>query len=344
MKLNTKDIKKFLYDNLITVFIGFFIVTMIIITTLIVNMSKITVSIKVDDDKAVSVHRIGELTTVDALNKAGIILDDGDYVSKNIDDSLKDGDLIIVKKAQKVIVTNGEKSVYVHTGLKEKTDIIKQASFNLDKDQHIDNINYKNTSVYGVLNPNQKLVSKVKNLKYKTVYKETKTLKGEDQKVVQKGKTGKQSYVSIVTTNKGKKSSRIVTTSVISKPQNKVVKIAKDARNTIMSASGTPLKFSSKRTVEVTAYCGCSKCCGKSTGRTASGTYATAGRTIAAGSNLSFGTKVYFPGMTGGGNDGVYTVEDRGGAISSSRIDIFFSSHSQALAFGRRTMTVYILK
>ena len=84
-------------------------------------------------------------------------------------------------------------------------------------------------------------------------------------------------------------------------------------------------KYKKIGTFKITGYCGCSSCCGKTTGITASGTKATAGRTIAADtSKLPFGTKVVINGHT-------YTVEDRGGAIRGNRIDVFFSSHAKAL-------------
>lgn len=85
---------------------------------------------------------------------------------------------------------------------------------------------------------------------------------------------------------------------------------------------------------KLTAYCGCSKCCGKSDGITACGTKAAAGRTIAAPFNFSFGTKLEINGHT-------YTVEDRGGAIKGNRIDVFFNSHSEALNFGVKYADVY---
>ena len=69
------------------------------------------------------------------------------------------------------------------------------------------------------------------------------------------------------------------------------------------------------------AYCACVKCCGKTNGITASGTKATAGRTIAAPKNYAFGTKIEIAGM------GTYVVEDRGGAITGNKIDIYFDSH-----------------
>lgn len=91
-------------------------------------------------------------------------------------------------------------------------------------------------------------------------------------------------------------------------------------------------------TYKITGYCGCSSCCGKSDGITASGTRATAGRTIAADtSTLPFGTKVVIDGHT-------YTVEDVGGAINGNHIDVYFSSHSKALQWGVRYCDVYVVK
>lgn len=87
-----------------------------------------------------------------------------------------------------------------------------------------------------------------------------------------------------------------------------------------------------------TAYCGCSKCCGKSTGITASGTKATQGRTVAMPSSYKFGTKIEIQGI------GTYIVEDRGAAIKGNRIDIYFSNHQSALNFGRKTVYLKVVK
>lgn len=88
-------------------------------------------------------------------------------------------------------------------------------------------------------------------------------------------------------------------------------------------------------TYTATAYCACSKCCGKSNGITASGTKATQGRTIAAPSTFAFGTELVIDGHT-------YVVEDRGGSISGKRIDIYFENHSDAVNFGRQKVEVYV--
>lgn len=81
----------------------------------------------------------------------------------------------------------------------------------------------------------------------------------------------------------------------------------------------------------ITHYCPCTECCGEgATGTTASGTQATAGRTIATDpSVIPTGTQVVIDGHT-------YTAEDTGGAIKGNRIDIFVDSHQEALNQGTR--------
>ena len=87
-------------------------------------------------------------------------------------------------------------------------------------------------------------------------------------------------------------------------------------------------------TYKLTAYCPCSKCCGKwAGGNTASGTVPTQGRTVAC-NTLAAGTRINI-----NGND--YIVEDTGN-MKGNVIDIFFNSHQEALNFGVRYAEVFV--
>ena len=94
------------------------------------------------------------------------------------------------------------------------------------------------------------------------------------------------------------------------------------------SASGTYLG-----TFTLTAYCNCAQCCGTAGNLTASGTVPTAGRTVAM-AGVPFGTQLLI-------NGNVYTVEDLG--TPYGHVDIYFNSHSEALAFGLQSAEVYRL-
>jgi len=88
-------------------------------------------------------------------------------------------------------------------------------------------------------------------------------------------------------------------------------------------------------TWSVTAYCPNACCCGQwATGYTASGTYATEGRTVACGS-LPIGTEIYIEGW------GYRTVEDLG--VDGEWIDLFFYDHASASAFGLQYLEVYLV-
>ena len=89
-------------------------------------------------------------------------------------------------------------------------------------------------------------------------------------------------------------------------------------------------------TFTITAYCSCSSCCGKSNGITASGVKAQANHTIAADIKIfPFETEVFINGKS-------YIVEDVGGGVNGNHIDMYFNSHSEALAFGRKIEKVYV--
>ena len=89
---------------------------------------------------------------------------------------------------------------------------------------------------------------------------------------------------------------------------------------------------------KLTAYCPCSKCCGKwAGGITSTGAMAKANHTIAVDpSVIPYGTKVIIDGQT-------YVAEDCGGAIKGHRIDIYFDTHSEALDFGVQYAEVYLV-
>lgn len=111
-----------------------------------------------------------------------------------------------------------------------------------------------------------------------------------------------------------------------------------------------------QRTMEVTGYCKCGKCCNwrrnwygrpviasgsskgqrKKVGVTASGAKARFGTIAADTSQYPFGTIMYVPGY------GYGRVEDRGSAIKGEHVDLFFLSHADALKWGRRERTVTV--
>jgi len=185
---------------------------------------------------------------------------------------------------------------------------------------------------------------------YETVTKDVSNgASSTKNKVLQQGVEGKKKVTyKVKYQNDAEIERNKISEEIIQEPVNKIIQVKSNvvssrsssaSRASSSSNAGTSSNTSGSSTVKVfkvTAYCSCSKCCGShANGYTASGTKATAGRTVAAPSNLAYGTKLNINGKT-------YVVEDRGGAIKGNRIDIYVNSHSQALAWGVRYLPVEI--
>ena len=184
----------------------------------------------------------------------------------------------------------------------------------------------------------EKIVVEQVVIPYETITKNTtNTSTDTTNKVVQEGKDGiKEVTYKVKYQNDVEIEKSVISEVVVQEPVDKIVQVQKK----VTSRSSTLPRVSSNSTggtvYKITAYCPCSKCCGKTTGRTASGTTATAGRTVAASSKFAFGTKLNIGGH-------VYTVEDRGGAINGNKIDIFVNTHAEALQWGVRYLSVSVV-
>ncbi|WP_372011388.1 3D domain-containing protein [Paenibacillus chitinolyticus] len=102
--------------------------------------------------------------------------------------------------------------------------------------------------------------------------------------------------------------------------------------------------ISTNKTFQITAYTNNFESTGKNPGDkyygvTASGQKTKEGVTVACPKSMPFGTQIYIPYF-----DNTYTCTDRGGAIKEGRLDVFMSSESKAVKFGRRKLEVQIIE
>ena len=184
----------------------------------------------------------------------------------------------------------------------------------------------------------EKIVVEQVTIPYETVTKNTtNATTGTTNKVLQQGKDGlKEITYKVKYQNDVEIEKTVISEVVITEPVDRIVQVQKVQTSRSSALPRTSSSTAGGTTYKITAYCPCSKCCGKATGRTASGTKATAGRTVAASSKFAFGTKLNIGGH-------IYTVEDRGGAVNGNKIDIFVNTHSEALQWGVRYMTVSVV-
>lgn len=179
-------------------------------------------------------------------------------------------------------------------------------------------------------------------------------------KVITQGKVGIKEIVSRVKYQNDIEIERsIISETVISEPVDKVIQVKKSISNrssvstpprttegstasSVSLAKSVEGKTPVKKTFNTSAYCSCSKCCGKQTGITSSGKKASSWYTLAAGSAYPIGTIIYIPYFKDKPNGGWFVVQDRGGAIKNSKLDVYMGTHNQALQFGRRNLECYV--
>ena len=186
----------------------------------------------------------------------------------------------------------------------------------------------------------EKIVTEQVVIPFETITKETSSSATEARnKVIQNGVDGlKEVTYKIKYQNDIEIDRMVIKETIIQEPVNKIVQVQKvSSRGTKTTRTTTTANTTTVGTYKVTAYCSCAKCCGKTNGITSSGKKATAGHTVAAPAKFAIGTKLSINGK-------VYTVEDRGGAITGNKIDIYMNSHAEALAWGVKYLKVEVVK
>ena len=214
-------------------------------------------------------------------------------------------------------------------------------------------------SSYGTIT--EKLVTEQVVIPFETITKEA-TTQGEttQNKIVQNGKNGlKEVTYKVKYQNEVEIERTEISSKILQEPVNKIVEVrtiqitsrsSTERVATVNPATTASTTLAKKvqgitptvKSFNTSAYCSCAKCCGKTNGITASGAKATQWYTVAAGSGYKIGTVIYIPALKDKPNGGWFVVQDRGGAISNSKLDIYMGSHNAALQYGRKTLEAYV--
>lgn len=187
----------------------------------------------------------------------------------------------------------------------------------------------------------EKSVVSVSNepIAFSTVTMESDELLKGETKISQKGVDGTKKVTYVSKYVNGEVANILIEEEVVTSPVDEIVLVGtKVAVNTLPSV--TDVKYKTSLTMNATAYCPCSKCCGKwANGYTANGMKADYGVVAVDPSVIPLGTKLYVEGY------GYCVAADTGGAIKGNRIDLCYASHSAALnsGFGHKSVNVYIL-
>lgn len=200
---------------------------------------------------------------------------------------------------------------------------------------------------------------KNKNIRFKTVEKEDDSLAEGKTKVAQKGEQGKKemTYETVVANNTVQSTKKISETTV-QEPVDKIVlvgtkvKETKEVKEVVATTAETPVTEKVEKATE-TVETKAEAPAAATSGRTmqVEATAYTGGGITATGINLNDNSKVIAvdPSVIPLGSRvlidgyGEYIAGDTGGAINGNIIDVYVASHSEAISFGRRALTIHIL-
>ena len=256
------------------------------------------------------------------LEDNNIVVEDDERVTPSLDDEITD--------SNKIVITNKSE---------QEVQIAKLSESGVD------------TSIDEILKSYSPIIEKIvveqETIPYETITKDA-SQGSEDtkNKVIQQGEDGiKEITYKVKYQNEEEIEKTKLSETVVKEPVNKIVQVQRNITSrsgstvakTATTTASTGTATGPTRIFKVTAYCSCAKCCGKVTGRTASGSHAVAGKTVAASGQFAFGTKLNINGQE-------YTVEDRGGAIQGNRIDIYMNSHAEAVAWGVKYLPVQVVE
>lgn len=215
--------------------------------------------------------------------------------------------------------------------------ILKEAGVALEpKDRVYPSLNTKTTQGLRIRVTRivEKIVIQKEPIKFKTTVKFNPAITG-GRRIVQEGQPGEKEIKYLVAYKDGVKIGyKVLSARVITQPVNQVVVVSRPSQ--LASRSGSHVR---RLRMIATAYDPGPRSCGKyADGYTATGMRAGHGVVAVDPRVIRLGTKLYVDGY------GFCVAGDVGRAIKGNRIDLGYNTYREAIRFGRRPVTVYILE
>lgn len=287
----------------------------------------------------------GSETVGQLLNELKIDIEKDINVGIDLDKELVNNDVVSIKKSNKVIIVDGEKTFDIYTTASKVSDLMNEGIISINEEVDFLNVD-KNSKiademVIEITRVTNEITSVEELVPYEIEKRETVSLPKGHVRVVSEGSAGSNLVTTEVIYHNGKEVDRIVTTNQVKAPAHRIVEYGIGDY-----AYGTKLEtvnYSKKLVCTATAYCACSRCCGWSTGITASGMMAQYGVIAVDPRVIPLGTKLYIETTDGSYTYGYSVAADTGSAIKGNKVDLFFPTHGEALQFGRKTVNVYIM-
>ncbi len=298
-------------------------------------------------------------TVEDFILETGLRLRPQDQLLPPPDRELKNGDLVLVRRAVPLtlVVDGTEQEHWTHA--RQVKDFLQEQHIPIGAGDRITpglNSPLQGGERIQIVRGHVEYVQIREEIPYHTLRLHNPSLDRGIVRVKQEGENGeKELLLAVVEREDGEVSRTILSAAVLREP---VPRILEYGENTFLSRGGRTFEFTRAIYVEATAYCpgtpgsGCpldAKGHALCTGSFNDGYTYTGARALAGDGSLEnphiiavdpavipLYTMVYLEGY------GFAHALDRGSAIRGLRIDLLFDRHEAALAFGRRQLKVYL--
>ncbi len=310
-----------------------------------------TTFVIIDGDQEL-VHTTYETDPAAVLTEAGITLDDNDiYQTEATDEGF---DITIIRGLDVTVDVCGNAVQLLSYGetVRELLDrngitLKENSGVSVDMDAPVENGMIIAITETVVVEESYTLT-----VSFETVYKDTANLPKGKEVVLTAGKDGQMLCTAEVTYTNGVESDRkVVSEEVTTEPVSQVI-----ARGTgsskgsgsrkpiigdgvIITPEGDILTYTHVDTYKATSYCRTDE--GGEV--TSTGTKTRVGVVAVDPRLIPYGTRMYIVTKDGSYIYGVGTAEDCGGDIKNKRLDLFYETYSEAIAFGVRDCYVYFL-
>ncbi|NLN17069.1 MAG: DUF348 domain-containing protein [Firmicutes bacterium] len=282
-------------------------------------------------------------TVADALEAAGLALDETyDIFPSPAEPLHKETFVEILAPSEVVVAVDGEELPSLTSG-EPVGEILARLGVELGPLDRVEpdlEVFIAESSLVVVTRVQQEEIIEEEPIPYASREKKDPELEKGKRKVVQEGREGIRANTVRLTYEDGVLARReTVATRVVRPPQDKIIAVGtKIVIRTLASPQG-PIRYREAIEMEATAYYPGPESTGKwADGFTATGVPAGYGVVAVDPSVIPLGTMLYIPGY------GIAEAADVGGAIKGRRIDLCFDTYREAIHFGRRRVTVYVLE
>jgi uncharacterized protein YabE (DUF348 family)/3D (Asp-Asp-Asp) domain-containing protein len=305
----------------------------------------------ITDGEQVIVHTTYETNPEAVLDEAGLQLGEVDtYITL----TGADVNEITVRRGMKVTVDNcGEVIEVVSYGetvgeLFKRLDVFVQPQSDVSHPMDMALTDGMLISIHTTVESND---SYTVAIPFEIEYKQTDLLPEGKQVVLTEGVEGQRHRTARVTYVDGKETEReLLTDEIITEPVTKVIAVGTGngkptgtqpiiGDGVIITPTGEVLTYTHVDTYKATSYC--RTCEGGEW--TSTGTPTRVGVVAVDPRYIPYGTRMFIVTKDGAYVYGVSTAEDCGGDIKKKRLDLFYETREEALAFGVRDCWVYFL-